>query len=72
MHVDGYESKHQKEQLPLNVNFKTSPSRQVLKHRVLGVTVEEQIKWKTHINNICKTVSKNICPLSQTVSHEAK
>ena len=67
--------KHQKQQLPLNLNLETTPMEQVSKHRLLGVTVDEQLKWQTHINNICTTVSRNIFlpwKLSQIVSHKAK
>ena len=67
--------KHQKKQLPLNLKFETTPIEQVLKHRLLGVTVDEQLKWQTHINNICRTVSRNICllsKLSQIVSQKSK
>ena len=48
----------QKHQLPLNLNFQTTPIDQVSKHRLLGVDVDEQLKWQTHINNICRTVSR--------------
>ena len=51
--------KHQKLQLSLNLNLETTPIEQVSKHRALGVTVDEQLKWQTHINNICRTVSRN-------------
>ena len=51
---------HQKKQLPLKLKFETTPVEQVSKHRLLGVTVDEQLKWQTHINNICRTVSRNI------------
>ena len=67
--------KHQKQQLLLNLNFETTPIEQVSKHRLLGVTVDEQLKWQTHINNICRTVSRNInllSNLSHIVSHKAK
>ena len=37
--------KHQKKQLPLNLKFETTPIEQVSKHRLLGVTVYEQLKW---------------------------
>ena len=46
--------KHQKKQLPLNLKFETTPIEQVSKHRLLGVTVDEQLKWQAHINNMCK------------------
>ena len=55
----------QKTQLPLNLKFETTPIEQVSKHRLLGVTVDEQLKWQTHINNICRTVSRNIFLLSK-------
>ena len=67
--------KHQKQQLSLNLNFETTPTEQVSKHRLLGVTVDKQLMWQTHINNICRTVSRNMflfSKLSQTVSHKAK
>ena len=59
--------KHQKKkkQLLLNLRFKTTPIEQVSKHRLLRVTVDEQLKWQTHINNICRTVSRNIFLLSR-------
>ena len=57
--------KTQKKQLPLNLKFETTPIEQVSKHHLLGVTVDEQLKWQTHINNICRTVSINIFVLSK-------
>ena len=57
--------KHQKKQLPLNLKFETTPIVQASKHRLFGVTVDEQLKWQTHINNICRTVSINIFVLSK-------
>ena len=66
--------KHQIQQLPFNLNFETTPVEQVSKHRLLRVTVDEQLKWQTHINNICRTVSRNIFLLSglgQIVRHKA-
>ena len=67
--------KHQKKQLPLNLKFETTPIEQVSKHRLLGVTVDDQLKWQAHINNMCKTVSRNIfllSKLSQIVSQKSK
>ena len=48
----------QKQELSLNLNFVTTPIEQVSKHCVFGVTVDEQLKWETHINSICRTVSR--------------
>ena len=75
MHVDGDETKTPEKQLPLNLKFETTPIEQVSKHRLLGVTVDEQLKWQAHINNMCKTVSRNIfllSKLSQIVSQKSK
>ena len=63
--------KHQKQQLSSNLYFETTPKEQLSKHRLLGVTVVEQLKWQTHINNICRTVSRNIFLLSK-LSYQAK
>ena len=59
--------KHQKKkQIPSNLKFETTPIEQVSKHRLLGVTAFcRQLKWQTHINNICRTVSRNIFLLSK-------
>ena len=67
--------KHKKKHLPLNLKFETTPIEQVSKHRLLGVTVDEQLKLQTHINNMCRTVSRNIfllSKLSQIVSQKSK
>ena len=66
--------KHQKQLLSLNLIFEITPIEQVSKHRLLGVTVDEQLKGKTRVNNICRTVSRNIfllSKLSRIVSHQA-
>ena len=56
--------KRKKKKLPLNLKCETTPIEQVSKNCLLGVTVDEQLKWQTHINNICRTVSRNIFLLS--------
>ena len=51
MHVDSDETKtpgkKKRKKLPLNLKFETTPIEQVSKHRLLGVTVDEQLKWET-------------------------
>ena len=68
--------KHQKQQLSLNLDLETTPTEQVSKHRLLGVSVDEHHHGKRIIiNSICRTVSRNIyllSKLSQIGSHEAK
>ena len=63
--------KHQKQQLSLNLNSETTPIEQVSNHRLLGVTTDQQLKWQTHINNICRTVSRNIFLLSKLAKFSA-
>ena len=58
MHVDGHATETPETTAPLNLKFETIPIEQVLKHRLLGVTVDKQLKWQTHINNICRAVSR--------------
>ena len=37
----------------------------VREHRVLDVIIDEELKWQSYIDNICKHVSKNLFLLSQ-------
>ena len=34
-------------------------------YRVLGITIDDEFKWLSHLSNICKIVSKNILLMSQ-------
>jgi hypothetical protein len=36
---------------------------EVDKHRVLGVIIDNNLSWKTHINNLCKNLSKRVYQL---------
>ena len=38
---------------------------QVKQHRVLGVTLDNEFKWLPHLNNVLKSVSRNLYLLSQ-------
>ena len=72
---DGTESNQSKIHVDGDETETPETTEQVSKHRLLGVTVDEQLKWQTHINNICRTVSRNIfllSKLSQIVRHKAK
>jgi hypothetical protein len=52
--------KHQRSPLLLNLSIGSESVEQVNTHRVLGVTIDEEFKWQTHIINICKTVARNV------------
>ena len=57
--------KHQRRPLTLNLTLGKTPVQQVREHRVLGVIIDEELKWQSHIDNMCKHVSKNLFLLSQ-------
>ena len=57
--------KHQLEPLSLSLSLNGTAIKQVAKHRLLGVTVDNQLQWKFHIEHICKIISKNLFMLSK-------
>ena len=48
------------ETLPGDIIFGNSPLEQVSSIQFLGVCVDNKLSWKNHINNISKTISRNI------------
>ena len=38
---------------------------QVREHRVLGVTLDEELKWQSHIDSVCKKFARNFFLLGQ-------
>ena len=52
--------KHQLKPLILNLTLGTNIIEQVCEHRVLGITIFEELKWQPHIDNICKQVARNL------------
>ena len=54
--------KHQLKPLILNLTLGTNITEQV---RVLGITIDEELKWQPHIDNICKQVARNLFLLGQ-------
>ena len=57
--------KHQRRPLTLNLTLGKTPVQQLREHRVLGVIIDEELKWQSHIDNVCKHVSKNLFLLNQ-------
>ena len=57
--------KHQRRPLTRNLTLGKTPVQQVREHRVLGVIIDEELKWQSHIDNVCKHVSKKKILLSQ-------
>ena len=40
--------------LMLKLTLGTDIVEQIHEHRVLGVTLDEELKWQSHIDNVCK------------------
>ena len=57
--------KHQKKLAPLKLHVDFDPIEQVSEHSLLGVIVDNELKWQSHINKIEKTLSKNIYLMSR-------
>ena len=57
--------KHQLRPLQLKLTPEKTDIEQVHEHHVLGVTIDAEIKWRSHVSNVCKTVSKTLFLLSQ-------
>ena len=38
---------------------------QVSEHRLLGITIESKLRWESHTDNTCKTVSRRVFLLSK-------
>ena len=57
--------KHQLGPLQLKLTLDKTDIEQVHEHRVLGVTRDAEMKWQSHLSNVCKIVSKNLFLLSQ-------
>jgi hypothetical protein len=52
--------KHQRAPLKLNLCVGSDRVEQVKTHRVLGITIDDELKWQAHINNVCKIVARNV------------
>ena len=57
------------EALPTNIIFDDTPLERVSDIKFLGVTVDNKLSWKSHINNICNTISRNIGVINRLKFH---
>jgi hypothetical protein len=57
--------KHQRQKLQLNLKIQSTEVQQVREHKILGVIVDEELKWQSHINHVNKLLSKNLFLLHQ-------
>ena len=57
--------KHQLSPLPFDLVLNGAKIAQVSEHRLLGITIDNKLRWDSHINNVCKTVSRRVFRLSK-------
>ena len=57
--------KHQLSPFQLKRTLQKTDNEQVHEHRILGVTIDAEMKWQSQLSNVCKIVSKNLFLLSQ-------
>ena len=57
--------KRQLSPLPLELVLNGAEIDQVSEHRLLGITIDNKLRWDSHINNVCKTVSRRVFLLSK-------
>ena len=57
--------KHQRSPLCLKLEVNSEIVAQVKEHRVLGLTIDDELKWQSRVGNVCKIVSKNVFLMSQ-------
>ena len=55
--------KQQIRPLKLNLNLKTDHIEQGHEHRHLGIIIDDEFNWQSHITYVCKTVSKKTIPI---------
>ena len=56
--------KHQLSPLPLDLVLNGEKIDQVSEHQRL-LTIDNKLRWDSHINNVCKTVSRRVFLLSK-------
>jgi len=57
--------KHQREPLTLKLYLDKDPIEQVKEHRILGVQIDQELKWESQIAKTRKKISKNLFLLSK-------
>ena len=52
--------RHEPSPLHLQPTPEKTRIEQVREHRVVGVIIDDEMKWQSYLTNLCKTVSKNV------------
>ena len=58
--------KHQLSPLQLKLTLEKTDIEQIHEHRALGATIDAEMKWRSHLSNVCKTVFKKKNPTLST------
>ena len=58
--------KHQLSPLQLQLTLEKTDIEQIHEHRVLGVTINAEMKWQSQLSNVYKIVSKIFFPTFTT------
>ena len=61
--------KHQLSPLPLDLVLNGAKIDQVSEHRLLGITIDNNFRWDSHINNVCKKKIKTSLPSIEIKVH---
>ena len=64
--------KHQLKTLSLKLSVGASQIEQVREHRVLGIILDQEMKWESHITSLCKKLSRNLYLLSKLSSYASR
>ena len=51
--------------LPLDLVINGAKTDKVSEHHLLGITIDKKLRWDSHTNNVCKTVSRRVFLLSK-------
>ena len=57
--------KHQLLPLSLDLLLHGVKIEQVVEHRLLGIIIDSKLRWDTHTDTLCKTLSKRVFLLSK-------
>ena len=59
--VTALRQKQNRKNLMLKLTLDTNITEQVREYIVLGLTPAEELKWQSHINNVCKQLETYFC-----------